>query len=195
MAQGKPSPLGDPAAGRPLPVRWVFLFYGGVGGLAIVWRLAVDGMLPWRAPGASPGPLWLRLGVGLAAGLGLVAASRLATARSRAARTLADELARLIGPLTPQRALGFALASGFAEEAFFRGALQPRVGLVAATVLFAAAHYVPRSGLRAWSFFALAAGLLFGALFELTGDLLAPALAHTVVNGLNLYWLATRGRS
>src|SRR5262245_56746155 len=192
MAQGKPVPLGDPAVGRPLPVRWVVLFYGVVGGVAVAWRLLADGVLPWRAPGASPDSLGLRLAAGLATGLGLVVASRLATTRSRAARTLADELARLVGPLTRERALGFALASGLAEEAFFRGALQPRVGLVAATLLFAAAHYVPRPGLRIWSLFALAAGALFGVLFERTGDLLAPALAHTVVNGLNLYWLAKR---
>ena len=174
-------------------MRWVLLFYGALAAAAVAWRLWVDGVLPWRASrDAALLPLWLRLGLGVGAGLALVAASRFATERTRTGRALADELSALIGPLSQRRALGFALASGLAEEAFFRGALQPRVGLLAATVLFAAAHYVPRPGLRVWSLFALAAGGLFGALFETTGDLLAPAVAHAVVNGLNLRWLARR---
>jgi membrane protease YdiL (CAAX protease family) len=194
MAAGKSDPPGGWRREEPIPVRWVLIFYGALGAAAVAWRLWADGMLPWRASPDTPlAPLWLRLGLGVAAGVALVAASRFATERSRAGRALADELSALIGPLSERRALGFALASGLAEEAFFRAALQPRVGLLAATVLFAAAHYVPRPGLRVWSLFALAAGGLFGALFEATGDLLAPAVAHAVVNGLNLRWLARRG--
>jgi hypothetical protein len=200
MEAGKSDSRGAEEPGRPIPLRWVLIFYGLLGGAAVAWRLGVDGVLPWRiSPGAEPAPLWLRLGLGLAVGLGLVAASREVTARTRAGQALAEELARLLGPLSTGRALAFALSSGLAEEAFFRGALQPRVGLVLATLLFAAAHYVPRPGLRAWSLFALAAGLLFGALFAWTGDLLAPAVAHAVVNALNLRWLtarkSTQGRS
>jgi membrane protease YdiL (CAAX protease family) len=193
MATGKSAPLGDLRRSEPIPLRWVLIFYGALGALALAWRVWVDGTLPWRTlPDAALAPLWLRLGLGLGAGLALVAASRFATARTRAGRALADELSALLGPLSTGRALGFALASGLAEEAFFRGALQPRVGLLAATVLFAAAHYVPRPGLRVWSLFALAAGAVFGSLYEWTGDLLAPAVAHAVVNGLNLRWLARR---
>jgi membrane protease YdiL (CAAX protease family) len=193
MAPGKSGPLGGWRRSEPIPVRWVLIFYGALAGAALAWRLWVDGVLPWRAsPDAVLLPLWLRLGLGVAAGLALVASSRFATERTRTGRALADELAALIGPISQRRALGFALASGLAEEAFFRGALQPRVGLLAATVLFAAAHYVPRPGLRVWSLFALAAGALFGALYDWSGDLLAPAVAHAVVNGLNLRWLARR---
>lgn len=195
MATGKSAPRGDLRREPPIPVHWVLIFYGLLGSAAVVWRLWADGMLPWRtSPDAALAPLWLRLGLGVAAGYALVAASRVATERTRAGRALAEELSALLGPLSEGRALGFALASGLAEEAFFRGALQPRVGLLAATVLFAAAHYVPRPGLRAWSLFALVAGALFGALYHWTGDLLASAVAHAVVNGLNLRWLARRDR-
>ena len=38
----------------------------------------------------------------------------------------------------------------------------------------------------------IGAGLLFGVLFEWTGNLIAPATAHVVVNGLNLRWMAER---
>jgi hypothetical protein len=193
VAAGKSTPRGEAWSGQRIPVRWVVIFYGALGAAAVAWRFGADGMLPWRSSPDGPlPPPWLRLGLGLAAGLALVAASRLLTARSHAGRALAEELARLLGPLSEQRAVGFALASGVAEEAFFRGALQPQVGLLAATLLFAAAHFVPRPGLYLWSLFALVAGALFGALFEATGDLLAPALAHVVVNGMNLRWLARR---
>ena len=113
---------------------------------------------------------------------------------TEAGRALAGELARLLGPISLGRAWLFALASGLAEEAFFRGALQPRVGFLAATLLFAAAHFVPAAKLWGWALFALVAGALFGALFAATGDLLAPFLAHALVNGLNLRWLASRER-
>ncbi len=79
-----------------------------------------------------------------------------------------------------------ALASGIGEEALFRGALQPVVGLWWTSLLFAAAHFVPRRELLLWSVFSLLAGLLLGGLYEATGNLLAPTIAHVVINGVNL---------
>jgi membrane protease YdiL (CAAX protease family) len=164
-------------------------------GAALVWRWAVDGVLPWaEGPGEQVLPIPWRVGAGLAAGLLLVWASREFTARSEAGRTLASELSRLVGPLSARRAFVLAAASGLGEELFFRGALQPRVGWLVATLLFAAAHFVPTPQLRSWAWFALVAGALFGGLFALTGDVLAPALAHALVNGLNLRWLGERER-
>jgi hypothetical protein len=171
----------------------VLALYGVLAAAAAGWRLAVDGVWPWgEGPDEPVAPLPLRVGAGLAAGAVLVAASRVASARSAAGRALAVELGRLLGPLSARRAWLFAGASGLAEEAFFRGALQPRVGWLAATVLFAAAHFVPVARLASWALFALVAGALFGALFAATGDLLAPVAAHVLVNGLNLRWLARR---
>jgi|SRR5262245_4692375 len=194
MAAGKSDPLGGPSPRPPLSAVWVSLFYAAVGGVAICWRLWADGVLPWRSgPAAASAPVWLRLGLGVGSGLGLVVLSRLAAERTHAGRSLASELARLLGALSVRRAWGFALVSGIAEEALFRGALQPQVGWLAATLLFAAAHYVPRRGLRVWALFALLAGAWFGVLFERTGDLLAPAAAHVVINGFNLRWLSRGG--
>ena len=189
-------PQGEEPRRSPLPVHWVLIFYGLVGTAAVIWRLWADGVLPWRSsPGDLATPLSARLGLGVATGLVLVGLSRAASQRTQAGRALARELSRVLGPLSPGRAWLFALVSGLAEEAFFRGALQPRVGLVAATLLFGAAHFVPRHGLRVWALFALLAGAWFGVLFRETGDLLAPALAHIVVNGLNLRWLAPSERA
>jgi hypothetical protein len=190
MATGKSAPQGG--AREALSARLVLGFYALMGGGAVVWRLASDGVLPWaKAPGEAVLPIHWRIAAGLGAGAALVVLSRAWTARSEAGRALAAELARVLGPLSTGRALAFAAASGLAEESLFRGALQPQVGGLAATLIFAAAHFVPAPKLRVWSLFALLAGAVFGALFAVTGDLLAPALAHALVNAVNLRWLGS----
>lgn len=130
---------------------------------------------------------WLRDGaLGLAAAGAVIAASSWLTRRVAAGELLARALADAVGPLRPGQAWLLALASGIGEEAFFRGALQPVAGLWLTSLLFAAAHFVPRRELLLWSAFSLAAGLVLGTLYEGTGNLLAPTVAHVVVNGVNL---------
>ena len=178
---------------RPFPVGIAVGFYAALALAAVAWRGLADGVLPLSPPGRSPGgglDLFLDAAIGLGTGLLLVAASRAWTRRSRAGERLARALADALGPLSPAGVGALALASGVAEEAFFRGALQPRVGWLAASLLFGLAHLAPRRELWTWSLFAVLAGGLFGALFEATGSLVAPALGHVVVNALNLHWLA-----
>jgi len=165
-----------------------------MGGAAVVWRLLVDGQAPLFAGPESTLPrgsllLWHAL-LGLAAGGGLIAVSRLWTHYTEMGRDLALRLAEILGPLSWASLVVLALASGLCEEAFFRGALQPRVGLVIASLLFGLAHLVPTRELASWAGFALLAGLLLGALFDYSGNLLAPAIAHVLVNGVNLRWLS-----
>src|SRR5262245_40813919 len=190
MAAGNLAPHGETPP--KLSLRLVLSFYGSMAAVACVWRLAVDGVAPWSEAAGPVLPLATRAAAGVGSGLALVWASRELTARSATGRRLAEELARLVGPLGAGRAWLLAAVSGLGEELLFRGALQPRVGWALATLLFAAAHFVPLPGLRSWSAFALGAGAVFGALFAWTGDLLAPVLAHAVVNGINLHWLARR---
>jgi membrane protease YdiL (CAAX protease family) len=168
-------------------------FYAVLAGIAYAWRRGLHGESPWLAPDPAPGaPLPAALGLGLGAGLALVALSRLITHRTRPGAELARRLAEALPPLASRDVALLALASGVGEELFFRGALQPVVGLVGASVLFGLAHLVPRWPLLLWSAFALGAGFVFGALFQTSGTLVAPALAHVTVNGLNLRWLARR---
>jgi len=184
-----PPPIPARRRAAPSPERLVRLgiaFYAALGGAALAWRRLGQGEPLWLAsPDAEI--RWLRDGaLGVAAAAGVIAGSAWLTKRSRAGERLARALAEAVGPLRPTQAWVLALASGVAEEAFFRGALQPVVGLGWATVLFAAAHYVPRAGLALWSVFAAGAGLLLGGLYEATGNLLAPIVAHVLVNGVNL---------
>ncbi len=192
--QGDGGPPGEALAGPPPGqlLRVATLFYALLLLAAFVWRSWIDGgSLLYRTPEAAAAGLRLGrdLGAGVAIGLALVAASRFWTRRSRAAAALADSLRLMLGRLSLGGVLFLALLSGVAEEAFFRGALQPKVGLIAASLLFGLAHFVPRRGLAVWGPAAAVAGLALGLLFEWTGNLVAPVAAHAVVNGLNLRWL------
>jgi membrane protease YdiL (CAAX protease family) len=173
----------------PAPARLVglaFVFYGILWAIAWGWREGLQGEALWlAAPDAEIH--WLRDGaLGLLAAAGVIVASSWLTRRVPAGERLARALAETIGPLRTEQAWLLALASGVGEEAFFRGALQPVVGLAWASLLFAAAHFVPRREMLLWSGFSLAAGLLLGGLYEATGNLLAPTVAHVVINGVNL---------
>ncbi len=122
----------------------------------------------------------------------LIGLSDWTTRVTRWGDALARALAEALGPLSLPDALLLAAASGFAEELFFRGALQPRVGWLLASLLFGCVHFVPRREFLPWTVFAVGAGFLFGGLFLWTGNLVAPIVAHAVVNGVNLPLLVRR---
>jgi len=181
-----PDPARRPPAGPVRLVRLGFLFYGSLFGVAWLWRAGLQGESLWLAtPDSEIG--WGRDGaLGLLAAACVIVASNGLTRWVPAGERLARALAETVGPLRVRQAWLLALASGIGEEAFFRGALQPVVGLWWASLLFAAAHFVPRRELLLWSVFSLLAGLLLGGLYEATGNLLAPTIAHVVINGVNL---------
>ena len=92
---------------------------------------------------------------------------------------ICETLNGLYGHLSLPGAIGGGLVAGVGEELLFRGALQPIVGLIGAAALFAAAHMWGRGLLRLlpWTFLE---GLLFGALYQWTGNLFYPMVVHGV---------------
>lgn len=82
--------------------------------------------------------------------------------------------------------VGVALASGIAEELFFRGWLQTQTNIVLASLVFGAAHLWGREALP-YGAYATLMGFGLGGLFAYTGQhLWAPALAHVLNNLLGL---------
>jgi len=73
------------------------------------------------------------------------------------------------------------------EEAFFRGFLQPRVGLVPTSILFALGHFSYDLPLLIVGVFAVS--LVIGRCFERSGDLLPCMIAHAVFNGVQLLFV------
>lgn len=185
----RPAPESPPGPGF---VRLGLVFYGALAAAAVVWRVGFYGESIWYA--TSPQDVsWLRdslLGAGV--GAALIGLSDWTTRVTRWGDALARAMAEVLGPLSLPDALLLAVASGFAEELFFRGALQPRVGWLLASLLFGCVHFVPRREFLPWTVFAIGAGFLFGGLFLWTGNLVAPVVAHTVVNGVNLPLLVRR---
>lgn len=176
-------------------VRLALVFYAGMLAVALLWRTAWLGqpLLHASPAAAAAGVRWgADVGLGLAAGLAGVAASRWLTRRTAAGERLARALAAALGPLSARECLVLALASGVGEEALFRGAAQPSLGLLGASLLFGAVHFSPRRELWPWSLLAVVAGLGLGVLFEATGNLVAPIVAHATLNAINLRLLARR---
>lgn len=129
-------------------------------------------------------------------------------------REMAMWLKRLLNELLGAKPLdgldAALLASGSAlgEEALFRGLLQPwlgwlvaarlfghpdaasTTGIVLGSLLFGALHAPVVRELRPWTLFAIALGFVFGILFDWSGSLLAPVVAHFTINFLNLRRIA-----
>lgn len=76
------------------------------------------------------------------------------------------------------------VASALTEEAFFRGFLQPRIGLVASSLLFGVAHLAYGTVLQI--VVPILLGLLFGFLYRWSRTLWAPVAAHFTFNLVQL---------
>jgi uncharacterized protein len=129
---------------------------------------------------------WLDLLLGIGAALLLLGFWKGAERRVPMARELDRQLMAALGPLEPAEVVGLAVLSGFAEELFFRGAVQGAFGWLPATLAFAILHSGPGRAFRLWTVFAGVAGLLFAGLMVWRGNLLAPIVGHFLVNAINL---------
>lgn len=181
-----PSPLGP---GRLYRFAWGLYLFMALAG--ILWIGVRQGVIPLSLF-VDPERWWLDLGLGLGAGLLLLAAWWVAERVFPLARELEARLASVLGPITVSEAIGLALLSGFAEELFFRGAVQGTLGWAGATILFGLLHSGPGRAFRLWTAFALLAGLVLGGLMAWRGNLLGPAVGHFLVNAVNLRRLAVR---
>lgn len=171
-------------------VRLALIFYGVVLALAVGVSALSGHSLLYATPGGREID-WLRdpAAGALAAGI-VIGLSAWLTRATRWGEALARSLAELLGPLSLLECWVLAAASGIAEEALFRGALQPLLGWVGASLLFGLAHFAPRRELLPWMGFSLVAGFGLGWLYQETGNLVAPVIAHAGVNAVNLRLLA-----
>ncbi len=159
--------------------------------IAVVWR---------GSPFVYPSP-WLDLGapashayslaLGLAFGALVVLGTRVLVPRFAWARDLHQELRPIARGISGTGIIVVAILSALGEELLFRGVLQPWLGLVPQALLFGVMHQVRGRSRWVWVGWATLVGLALGAIFELTGSLVGPLVAHAVINGLNLMYLKT----
>lgn len=154
-----------------------------------LWIGLAQGQVP-LALFVDPATCWLDIGAGLGAGLFMIALWGMARHAFPAARQLEIHLAELLGTVDGAEIVGLAVLSGFAEELFFRGAVQSAWGWLPATTLFTLLHTGREPAFRMWTLFAAVAGLLLAGLMVWRGNLLAPIIAHALVNAVNLRRLA-----
>ncbi len=104
-----------------------------------------------------------------------------------------ERLAPIFDGWSVRDLLALSALAGIAEEVLFRAALQGglaellggALGLIAASVLFGAAHAVS----RLYAVLAAVIGVYLGALWMLSGNLLVPVVAHAGYDAIALLWL------
>jgi membrane protease YdiL (CAAX protease family) len=173
----------------PRFVRFAALFYGSLAVVAALW-CGLRGF-EVRLLGESPaaGVLLGLLTAACTVSLGLLAYRLLPSLRE-----ISDELApRLVDGADSTSLVLVSIFSGVGEEAFFRGAIQQEFGLVVASLLFGVAHIGPDRRYLVWTAWAVLAGFVFGFLYDVSGGLLAPIIAHTAHNAATLLlWKRSR---
>lgn len=166
------------------------LFYGPIALLSYVvlfWRHGWEMLYP------APGWLFWSLAA-LGAGLLTCWLSKVFLGEFDWARDMESEFLNVLGPLNGYEVAVLAGTSSIAEEAFFRGVLQPWLGLFYATVIFAAVHVPMSRKLLVWPLFALAIGFVLGWFLNASGSLIPPIVMHATINGLNLYVMGQKAR-
>ena len=102
----------------------------------------------------------------------------------RLVRLVEQRLAPLFAGSGPVTIVLIAVAAGLGEEAFFRGVVQPAlaahipiaIAVLLTGLLFGAAHWITPT----YALLASIVGTYLGALFMLSGNLLAPVVAHAL---------------
>lgn len=166
----------------------VVAFYGCMLAIAVVLSAWQGSIRDWF-PRLDDVPE--RVALGAAAGLLVVLLSRIAHRRFVWARRLSDEFQTILSSFSRRDALMMAVMSALGEEMLFRGLIQgsfpdPWFGLVLTAAVFAALHVGPSRAFVPWTIMAFVVGLMFGGLLLITGDLVAPIVAHGLINFLNL---------
>jgi membrane protease YdiL (CAAX protease family) len=170
-------------------VRFAALFYGSLTIAAALWSglRGLDLLLFGNS-------VVLDVVLGVSTAVATVSLGLLAFRLLPILREIADELApRLVDGASYVGLALVAVFSGVGEETLFRGVIQQEFGLVIASLVFGLVHAGPDRRYLVWTAWAVLAGFLFGALYEVTGGLLAPILAHSGHNAATLLlWKRSR---
>lgn len=179
--------------GRRGHVPLALAVYGGLTfltlGVALLRGKSPIEVEPWFSSLAGWSGHLASIASGALLGFVTVGATRLFVKRWGWARMLHADLRPSIRGAGNTTLLVLGLASGIAEELFFRGLLASALGLVFSSLAFGALHQLRGRVGWIWAGWAGVMGLLFGSLFFATGSLLGPIVAHASINVMNLRFL------
>jgi len=131
---------------------------------------------------------------GLTVGL-LLVASTFFESTFKSYRRIKNVVMRLIGPAPYWVGTYLAVISGVGEELLFRGGIQPYAGIGLTAILFGLLHIGPDGKISAWSLWAMGAGLLLGWVYQETGNLWPPIMAHIAINGTAMFMVQKKWRA
>ena len=162
-------------------------FYSVLTAAALLWS-RLSGAFPplFDREITTPGTVLAGAMSGVLLGLGVVLASRVVVERYEWARELLTWFAQSLGPLSLRDAFLLAAFSSVGEELFFRGAMQPVLGIHITSIIFGLVHLPMKRSLWPWTAFAVGIGYAFGLMVQITGNLAGPLVAHFLINALNL---------
>lgn len=149
---------------------------------------------PWLSLPQTTAHLYSAL-LGLTLGLVSVATTFVLVKRTAWARALHEELRPLAAGLPTWGIYALAIFSSFGEEMLFRSVLQSSTNIWIQALVFGLAHQLPGRARLTWAVWATIMGLLFGALFQATGSLWGPLVAHATINAMNLRFLQSHRSS
>ena len=99
-----------------------------------------------------------------------------------------DEIFPLLREATVIDIVVLAAVAGFSEELLFRGMLQPRMGLVASSLLFGLLHG-PDYKLWPFALWAAVVGAGLGLVYRETNNIAIPMLVHGMYDALALAYI------
>lgn len=177
---------------------WMEAGLAMVGALLLTARVSYQ-RLRWEQVIA---PTWYDTALGIAVALTMLLigiAGAVAAERWHAWAFLKQWLARVapfLVPLRPSERLVLSLIAGFGEEALFRGAFQPLIGLWLTAFLFAIVHVwqLNKEGLKLMVFY-MPFGLLLGWLYAFTSNLWGCCVAHSLYDMMALWWISRHLRN
>ncbi len=99
-------------------------------------------------------------------------------------------LAAIFSGLNVFGAIVLALLSSVGEELLFRGAIQPFLGVWITSFLFGLLHLDADGNVCVWTLWAVVAGLILGAVVNVTGSLWPAIAIHFLINFIGIRGLS-----
>mgnify|MGYP001289995476 FL=1 len=160
-----------------------YLIIGGIGLLLCHYG---EGDIASLYPYSLSKDQWIRVGLlGLISASLLLITSALFERQFESFKGLRDSFSNLFGGIAPVQLLFLSVVSGVSEEVFFRGGLQPMLGVPLTALIFGLLHLGPKGLPNSWSVWALLSGFVLGFLADRDGHIWSSTFAHILVNGFS----------
>ena len=176
------------------PLRWLMLGEGSLAILAMAWAWLRGVQIPFWVDVDSLGAALLATAGFLAANFFLYFVGRRTGHPAAVHAFLESEVFPLFRRASVFDLLIVAALAGLGEELLFRGVLQDEFGIWIASAVFGLLHG-PSRELWPLAVWATGMGLLLGALYQASGNLFVPALAHALYDGAALVYVRRRASS